>query len=715
MSLRSSSTKSTKPSCSRARAGLLLALTGLLAAACGDYQGSPLDANTLLLTLNRLGGRGQSQGTSTADVSAFSTTVYPLLRQYCSECHSGAGPGSPSIAHPDLNTAFHAVVDQRKVSFSNPPASRLVQRLTVDRHNCWSSCASDGGTMLAAIEQWVAASDTGGVAIDDTLASTTLRLADGVQDQSQERSSANLIALFEFKEGDGNVAHDTSGVRPAMDLQIQGGGVTWLGGYGLAFDDGRAIASADGSQKLYQRIASPQTGSQQYSIEAWVRTADIDQDGPARIASYSQGTGASNFSLGQAIYNYDFRRRSTALGIDDRGMPGVVTADEAQRLQESLQHVVVTYDLYHGTRLYVNGEYTGDRDPRPAARLWNWDPSFRFVVGNETSNNRQWKGQARMVAIYNRALTPDEIVQNYQAGVGKRLLLRFDVSQWAGAGSVVEFEASEFDAYSYLFCRPSLVKEGSGSVRVGNIQVAVNGEIPVSGQAFRTLDVTASGSKSALSQQCSVIPKSLGADQDRFTLVFERLGGYENQLEEPPLPPPPPAGVPEPRPTEGIRDFARLNETYAAVTGVDPLDPGVQATYQELEQALPPNYDVRSFVSSQQVGIAKLSLEYCDTLVEDPTLRDEFFGPGFAWDSPPDVAFADPAQRDVVFDALIDAMIGQNLTSEPSRAEVIPILDGLVNDLLATCTTTACGPDRTRTVVKGACAAVLSSAAVSIH
>ena len=60
-------------------------------------------------------------------------------------------------------------------------------------------------------------------------------------------------------------------------------------------------------------------------------------------------------------------------------------------------------------------------------------------------NDRLWLGKVQLVAIYDLALTQAQIEQNFDAGVGKRLIMRFDVSAWAGAGSFIEFMVSEFD------------------------------------------------------------------------------------------------------------------------------------------------------------------------------------------------------------------------------------------------------------------------------
>ena len=53
-------------------------------------------------------------------------------------------------------------------------------------------------------------------------------------------------------------------------------------------------------------------------------------------------------------------------------------------------------------------------------------------MGNDVSNDRQWQGSIRLVAIYQYALTDAQIRQNFEAGVGKRILMRFDVSQLGG-------------------------------------------------------------------------------------------------------------------------------------------------------------------------------------------------------------------------------------------------------------------------------------------
>lgn len=695
-----------------------LLLVVLLALGCGDYGGGTTDAGST----SSLGGDPSGGGTPPPPgpggggdpgvaTAAFGDTVYPLLAQYCGTCHAN-GPGSPLIAHPDVDTAYAAVVDNQKVNFATPASSRLVRRLVADFHHCWSNCMMDGIEMEAAIAAWAAAIDAagGGTSVAGGILSETLTLADGLEDTGDQRYSSNLVAFWDFKEGSGTVARDTSGVAPAIDLQLEG--PTWMSNYGINIEDGRAIASATASRKLYDVIADPTGGTQQYTVEAWVIPDNTDQEGPARIVSYSSGTNNRNFMLGQVLYNYDFRNRSMNGQISSNGTPSLQTYDMDEDLQATLQHVVITYDQFRGRRIYVNGVWTDDVDEIAADRLWNWSPSYRLVLGNETSNNRQWIGRIQLLAIYDNALTDAQIQQNFNAGVGKRLVMRFDVAQWAGAGSFLEFTVTELDDYSYLFCEPTMVTSNPNSFRVANLRVGVNGQNPVSGQAFVNVDALVTSSRQKLSSNCSIVPKGTGPASDVFAVEFEVLGEFENVVAPGPPPAPPPDVFGDPLPVEGIRDFARVNATMSVLTGVDPNTPAVRDTFADLEQQLPGGTDIRAFSSSNQVGIAKLALEYCDQMVETPALRDAFFGSSVVFGQPVPVALAD---RPALITALVNGMIGAGLVTQPSVADVTPALNEMLDALTAGCTNATCPAERTDTVAKAACAAVLGSGAVSIH
>jgi hypothetical protein len=648
------------------------------------------------------------------DSTAFAASVHPLLTQFCSNCHteSAAVPQSPFFATADADVAYAAA--RAKIDLDTPANSRLVVRLGQEFHNCWSDCTANATAMRDAITAF--AGTIVPTQVDPALVtSKALSIRDGVVASGGNRHEANLVALWEFKTGSGTTAFDTSGVAPAMDLTLSGD-VTWVGGWGIRIaNGGRAQASTSTSRKLRDLL----TATGEFSIEAWVAPANVVQEGPARIISYSGSTTARNFTLGQTQYNYDFLLRSSRTDIN--GEPALSTADADEDLQATLQHVVVTYDPTRGRRIYVNGVFTGDADAGGGS-LAEWDDSFAFVLGNEVSGNRPWAGTIRMVAVHSRALTDAQIVQNFEVGVGERFFLLFSIADVIGVpSSYVLFGVSQFDSYAYLFEAPRLVVLGAGGlpgdVPIEGMRIGLNGREVGVGQAYATLDMVARSADYdpaegiALSDIGTIVALDKGPDSDQFFLTFERLGSRTNVFVEPvpPTPAPPPDAVAQP--DIGVRVFSEIDTAMSAVTTVPATTPAVRATYRQIEQQLPTVETLGGFLASHQMAVTQLAIEYCNALVETPALATPFFT-GFDLDAPVSTAFS-PAGRAIVVDRLSQAIVGAGLGTQPSDAELADELNALI-DRLTTCGA-ACPADRTRTVVKASCAAVLGSAALTLQ
>jgi hypothetical protein len=679
-------------------------ITAWAGASAGGTQGVELKAPVL-----REPGAGKAFPASPV---LFSTTVHPLLEQHCSRCHTStaAAAQSPYFASADVDEAYAAA--KVKINLDQPALSRLVVRLRNEFHNCWSDCASDATTMENAIVAFA-----NQVPIDpfDTslVHSKALRLPDGIVAAGGNRYTSNTIALWEFKTGRGTVAYDTSGVEPAINLNLSGD-VQWVGGWGINVRSGKAQGSTTASRKLHDLIQA--TG--EYTIEAWVAPGNVAQE-DARIVSYSGGTTTRNFMLGQTLYSYDFYNRSTV--TNQNGDPKLTTAAADEDLQATLQHVVATYDPVNGRRIYVNGQFTGDVDPASGGTLADWDDTFAFVLGNEVSGDRQFQGVFRLVAIYNRALTESQIQTNFQAGVGEKFYLLFSVSHLVGVPEAyILFQVSQLDSYGYLFEKPTFISldpdAKPGSIPIAGMRIGVNGAEPEVGQAYRTLDTTITDSQygplgQPLSTIGTVIALEKGPDADEFFLTFDVLGSHRNvRLDPVPLEPGPPPDVPR-APDVGLRVFDEINATMAELTGVSPTAPGVAATYSTIKQSLPTIETLDTFVSAHPVAIAQLSIQYCNALVENATLRSQYF-PGFDFDAAPATAFA-PAGRQILLDSLLGRMLRTSVPTEPDAAGVRSDLDTLVTRL-SSCGA-SCPADRTRTVVKATCAALLGSAATLIQ
>ena len=649
-----------------------------------------------------------------ADSGLFASTVHPVLVQYCTNCHrdSSAVAQSPFFANTDAASAYPAA--QSKIDLDTPANSRFVLRLRQEFHNCWSNCADDANTMQAAIEAF--ANQIPVTQVDPQLViSKALNLGDGVVAAGGNRHEANVIALYEFKTGSGTIAYDTSGVEPAINLNLIGQ-VNWVGGYGIDIVNGKAQGSTASSRKLADLIRS--TG--EYSIEAWVVPSNVTQEGPARIVSYSAGTTARNFTLGQSQYNYDFLHRSSTTDAD--GAPALSTADADERLQATQQHVVVTFDPVNGRRIYVNGEYTGDMDSVGGGTLGDWDDTYALVLGNEVSSNRLWQGRLRLVAIHNRALTASQIQQNFDAGVGEKFYLLFSVSHLVNVPeSYIMFEVSQFDSYSYLFYRPTFISLDANAtpdgIPIQAMRIGINGKEATVGQAYRNLDSTiTSGSYTVngqiLSSLGTIIPLEKGVANDEFFLTFELIGANANAVTEPaPLQPAPPADLPVASDI-GMRTFDEINISMANMTTVSANNSQVVTTFNTIKQQLPTTENIETFQSAYQVAVSQLAIEYCNALVSSTSLRSSYF-PGFVFGSDATVDFNTQPKRDQIINPLLANMYGSGLTVQPDPSAVSTELNSLITRL------TACGggcpADRTETVVKATCAATLGSAAMLLQ
>ena len=202
---------------------------------------------------------------------------------------------------------------------------------------------------------------------------------------------------------------------------------------------------------------------------------------------------ARNVTLAQRMYQYEGYTRSDKTGAN--GNPLLLTSAADMDAQAALQHVVMTYSPVEGRRFYVNGVYTGDTDAQGGGSLADWDDTFALVLGNETSTNRQWEGVLRMVAIHNRALTPTQIEQNFDAGVGEKYFMLFNVSHLVPnvPQAYVMLEASQLDSYGLQFTKPTFISldptlTSIPNVPIEGIRIGVNGAEQHSGQAYAPLE-----------------------------------------------------------------------------------------------------------------------------------------------------------------------------------------------------------------------------------
>ena len=214
------------------------------------------------------------------------------------------------------------------------------------------------------------------------------------------------VVLYLFDEGSGDVVFD-QGPAPRADLTIvPPSAVTWRSS-GLTIDAAARIAYPPAATKLVD--ACQATG--EITVEAWVTPADAVQRGPARIVTLTRDKQDHNFMLGQQGDFYQARLRTT--DTDALGDPTVSSLVGTGTT--ALTHVVFVRGAANpNLRIFVNGSFTG-ADPR-SGTFDTWDPAHRLVLGNDLTDDKAWLGTLHLVAVYDRALDPAEIQQNYEAG-----------------------------------------------------------------------------------------------------------------------------------------------------------------------------------------------------------------------------------------------------------------------------------------------------------
>lgn len=219
------------------------------------------------------------------------------------------------------------------------------------------------------------------------------------------RINNGIVAYYTFDEESGTTIHDTAENGPPLDLQIEpGSNTSWLADGGLVVSGNSTISGAD------TKIHNACTSSNGITIEAWLTPANVTQDGPARIISFSTDTLNRNFTLGQEGDRYDVRLRTT--NTNDNGVPSL--AVPAATVEAELTHVVYTRTPAGVANIYVNGlllttgSVTGD--------FSNWNDSYELLLANEATSERPWLGTYHLAAIFCRALAQSEVEQNFYAG-----------------------------------------------------------------------------------------------------------------------------------------------------------------------------------------------------------------------------------------------------------------------------------------------------------
>jgi hypothetical protein len=269
-----------------------------------------------------------------------------------------------------------------------------------------------------------AVNDAGNSPSSDKYVASTLSLAE------TKRVTKGLVAYYNFGYDPDFIIHDQSGYGEPLNLKVmQHAAVSWNQEKELAMLSNTALVSVIPAKKLISALKE----TNEITLECWIKPMEPESSANSRILSLANNDDEIGFVLDQEfICNPDasaleYRVRLQTESTNPSGFPEYIPDQNISYI--NLQHLAYVRDNLGKEVMYVNGIKSSEGF-RPS-NLNTWNDNFYLRLGNESDLNHSWKGTFYLVAIYNKALSMDEINNNYTAGPSDSLThegIYYDVS-----------------------------------------------------------------------------------------------------------------------------------------------------------------------------------------------------------------------------------------------------------------------------------------------
>jgi len=149
-----------------------------------------------------------------------------------------------------------------------------------------------------------------------------------------------------------------------------------------------------------------------------------------------------------------------------------------------------------------------------------------------------------MVAIHNRVLTEQQILQNFDVGVGQKFFMLFSISHLIDLEqSYVMYQVRVWDNYAYLFEQPTFINLDDqaipDNIDLEDLRIMVNSKVLNSGQAYKTIKTQLNANDynpitgQLISRVGTIVPLERGPESDWFSLAFGKIGNSTNTFAEP--------------------------------------------------------------------------------------------------------------------------------------------------------------------------------------
>ncbi|HEX4948950.1 MAG TPA: LamG-like jellyroll fold domain-containing protein [Blastocatellia bacterium] len=247
------------------------------------------------------------------------------------------------------------------------------------------------------------------------------------------RVVSGLQALYAFEESRGLLVRDVSGVGAPLDLTVGDRQAVSRVKGGLRIKSATTVESLGPATKISEAVRA--TG--ELTIEAWIKPGENVADDLSRIVTISDGHATRNFTLAQTNGSFyaGLRTTMTDLSASNKALSGKAPTNS------DLSHLVCTRDATGQTRLYLNAVEIASR--KVNGDFGNWEPGFKLALASElpkadeAAPRHTWLGDYHLVALYSRALSSEEVQQNFAFGANTNLAPAVE----AGADQVVDLPA----------------------------------------------------------------------------------------------------------------------------------------------------------------------------------------------------------------------------------------------------------------------------------
>jgi hypothetical protein len=212
------------------------------------------------------------------------------------------------------------------------------------------------------------------------------------------------LVLFHFEEEAGTNIHDSASAFELSPLKLS---LTNASSFQWSTNVLKIVTPTVAQTTNFQAHIARLKTANAITVEAWISPSSVTQSGPARIISSSKGWDTRNFTLGVEKTNYVFRLRTTT--NDTNGQPEFIATNTAVA---RTTHVVFTRDTSGQAKFYINNVLK--TSGVIGGNFSNWDDSYPLLLFNEGNQiPRPWLGTVYVAAIYDRALSADEVSMRF--------------------------------------------------------------------------------------------------------------------------------------------------------------------------------------------------------------------------------------------------------------------------------------------------------------